>query len=227
MHRYEAPEKIRQRVLRRQGRPITIEAIDGARAALVVIDMQNHFVAKGFPSEIPVARDIVPNINRMAAAMRKAGGTVVWIQTTAVGALERWGNHHRHRLKPEVAARRLASLAEDAEGFGLYPALEVLPADLRVKKIKFSAMIPDSSDLHPVLTQRGIDTLLIAGTATNVCCESTGRDAMMLDYRVAMLSDANAAETDEEHATTLNNFQVFFGDVMSTEDAIARLVRRP
>jgi ureidoacrylate peracid hydrolase len=227
MHRYEAPEKIRQRVLRRQGRPITIEAIDGARAALVVIDMQNHFVAKGFPSEIPVAREIVPNINRMAAAMRKAGGTVVWIQTTAVGALERWGNHHRHRLKPEVAARRLASLAEDAEGFGLYPALEVLPADLRVKKIKFSAMIPDSSDLHPVLTQRGIDTLLIAGTATNVCCESTGRDAMMLDYRVAMLSDANAAETDEEHATTLNNFQVFFGDVMSTDDAIARLVRRP
>jgi ureidoacrylate peracid hydrolase len=227
MHPYTVPEHIRQRVLRRQGRPISLEVIDGARAALIVIDMQNHFVAKAFPSEIPMAKDIVPNINRMAAAMRKAGGTVVWIQTTAAGALERWSNHHKHRLTPEVAARRLASLAEDAEGFRLYPALEVLPADLRVKKIKFSAMIPDSSDLHPVLTQRGIDTLLVAGTATNVCCESTGRDAMMLDYRVAMLSDANAAETDEEHATTLNNFQVFFGDVMSTDDAIARLVPRP
>lgn len=223
MHSYRVPEHIRQRVLRRQGRAITIEAIDAARSALLVVDMQNHFVGKGFPSEIPVAREIVPNINRMAAAMRKAGATVVWIQTTAAGALERWSNHHKHRLRPEVAARRLASLAEDAEGFRLYPELAVLPGDLRVKKIKFSAMIPDSSNLHEELTQRGIDTLLIAGTATNVCCESTGRDAMMLDYRVAMLSDANAAETDEEHATTLNNFQVFFGDVMSTDDAIARL----
>lgn len=223
MHPYSVPEHIAQRVLRRQGKLISIEVIDSARSALIVVDMQNHFVAQGFPGEIPLAREIVSNINRVAAAMREAGGTVVWIQTTAVGALQHWGNHHKYRLTPEVAARRLASLAEDAEGFRLYRELEVLPADLRVKKIKFSAMIPGSSNLHSDLMQRGIDTLLIAGTATNVCCESTGRDAMMLDYRVAMLSDANAAATDEEHATTLNNFQLFFGDVMSTEDAIARI----
>jgi ureidoacrylate peracid hydrolase len=55
---------------------------------------------------------------------------------------------------------------------------------------------PPSSDIDAQLRSRGIDTLLIAGTATNVCCESTARDAMMLDYRVIMLSDANA--TDEE-----------------------------
>ncbi len=224
MHKYSVSEHVRERVLRRQGKPFALEQIDPSHSALVVVDMQNHFVAEGFPGEIPVAREIVPAINRMAAAMRVAGGAVAWIQTTAVGALERWSNHHKYRLRPEVAARRLASLAEDAEGFRLYPELEVLPEDLRVKKIKFSAMIPDSSNLHPTLTQRGIDTLLLAGTATNVCCESTGRDAMMLDYRVAMLSDANAAHTDEEHATTLNNFQVFFGDVMSTDDAIARLL---
>jgi len=226
MHPYTVPEHIAQRVIRRQGKATGIEAIDAAHSALVVVDMQNHFVAQGFPAEIPVAREIVPNINRMAAAMRGAGGSVVWIQTTATGALERWSNHHKYGLKPEVAAKRLASLAESAEGFQLYPALEVLPDDLRVKKIKYSAMIPDSSNLHSVLTERGIDMLLIAGTATNVCCESTGRDAMMFDYRVAMLSDANAASTDEEHAATLNSFQVFFGDVMSTDEAIARLAPR-
>jgi ureidoacrylate peracid hydrolase len=223
MHRYSVPEHIRQRVLRRQGKPFAIEAIDAARTAFVVVDMQNHFVAQGFPAEIAAARDIVPNINRMAAAMRAAGGAVVWLQTSAKDALSRWGNHHKYGLRPEVAARRLASLAEDSEGFRLYPELEALPSDLRVKKATFSGMMPGSCDLHETLTRLRVDTILIAGTATNVCCETTARDAMVLDYRVAMLSDANATWTDEEHAATLNTFQIFFGDVMTTDEAIARL----
>jgi len=66
--------------------------------------------------------------------------------------------------------------------------------------------------------------VLIAGTATNVCCESSARDALLRDYRVIMLSDGNATWTDEEHAATLNSFAIFFGDVMSTEEAAARLV---
>jgi ureidoacrylate peracid hydrolase len=101
--------------------------------------------------------------------------------------------------------------------------LEALESDERVKKIQFSAMIPGSSNLHQLLSGRGIDTLLIAGTTTNVCCESTARDAMMLDYRVAMLSDANAAQTDEEHAATLNTFHSIFGDVMTVDEACERL----
>jgi len=223
VHKYSVPEHVRQRVLQRKGRQFSLEAVDCARAALVVVDMQNYFVAPGFPSEVPAAREIVPDINRMAAAMRAAGATVAWIQTTAAGALETWGNHHKYGMRPEVTARRLATLAEDAEGFRLWPMLEPAPADLRVKKIKFSAMLPGSSDLHDVLSRRGVDTLLVAGTTTNVCCESTARDAMMLDYRVAMLSDATAARTDEEHAASLNTFHMFFGDVMTVAEAMARL----
>lgn len=223
MHKYSASEHATALALRRKGKPIALDTIDAPRAALLVIDMQNYFVAEGFPTEVPLARAIVPNINRMAAAMRAARGTVVWIQTTAVGALERWANHHRYGLAPAKAAKRLAGLAEDGEGFKLYPQLEALPADLRVTKIKYSALIPDSSDLHEILTRRGIDTLLVAGTATNVCCDSTARDAMMLDYRVAMLADANATWTDEEHAATLDTFRSFFGDVMTTDEAIGRL----
>jgi ureidoacrylate peracid hydrolase len=223
MHPYSVPDHVRQRVLQRKGRLFSLDVVDCARAALVVVDMQNYFVAPGFPSEIPAARDVAPNINRMAAAMRAAGGTVVWIQTTATGALETWSNHHKYGMSPEVAARRLATLAEDAEGFRLWPALEPAPADLRVKKIKFSAMLPGSSNLHDVLQRRGVDTLLVAGTTTNVCCESTARDAMMLDYRVALLSDATAARSDEEHAASLNTFHLFFGDVMTVDEASARL----
>ena len=106
----------------------------------------------------------------------------------------------------------------------MFPALEPLASDLRVKKIKYSAFIAGSSDIDGQLKSRGVDTVLIAGTATNVCCESSARDAMMLDYRVIMLSDANAASTDEEHAATLNNFMLFFGDVMTVDEAISRLV---
>jgi len=74
-----------------------------------------------------------------------------------------------------------------------------------------------------VLRAHGIEILLIAGTKTNVCCESTARDASMMEYRVAMLSDANATLTDEEHAAALNGFQVSFGDVMTVDEALARL----
>jgi len=224
MHRYVIPESVKARVIRRQGKLFSHDAIDAARTALVVVDMQNYFVAEGFPLEAPVARAIVPNINRMAKEMRAAGGTVVWVQTTSAGALEYWGNLHRHMLTPERSDARLAGLDEASEGFKLYRTLEPLATDLWVKKIKYSAFIAGSSDIHAQLTSRGIDTVLVTGTVTNVCCESTARDAMMLDYRVIMLSDGNASLSDEEHAASLNNFLVYFGDVMTTDEAIARLV---
>jgi ureidoacrylate peracid hydrolase len=225
MHPYSVPDHIRQRVLKRKGRAYSLDAIDCGRSAFVVVDMQNYFVAPGFPSEVPVARDIVANINRMAAAMRAAGGTVAWIQTTAAGALETWGNHHKYGMSPEVTAKRLATLAEDAEGFRLWHALQPFPLDLRVKKIKFSAMLPGSSDLHEILSRRGVDILLVAGTTTNVCCESTARDAMMRNFKTIMVTDGNAANTDEDHNAALGNFYLTFGDIMSTDFAIGCLTR--
>ena len=77
MHNYVVSTHSRLAYLRRQGKFVSHETIDAARSAFVVIDMQNYFVAEGFPLEVPVAREIVPNINRLAAAMRDAGGLVV------------------------------------------------------------------------------------------------------------------------------------------------------
>jgi ureidoacrylate peracid hydrolase len=224
MHRYVTPQSVKDRVLARQGKLFSHDTIEAARTALVVVDMQNYFVAQGFAAEVPAARDIVPNINRMAKALRAAGGAVVWIQTTANGALEHWGNHHAHMLTPQRKEKRLTQLDESHEGFKLFPSLEAQAGDLLVKKLKYSAFIAGSSDIDAQLKSRGIDTLLVTGTVTNVCCESTARDAMMLDYRVVMLSDGNASLTDEEHAASLNNFMIFFGDVMTADEAISRLV---
>jgi ureidoacrylate peracid hydrolase len=225
MHNYVVPASVKDRVVSRMGKLLVHDTIEAGRAALVIVDMQNYFCAPGFPHEVPVAREIVPNINRIARAVREAGGAVVWIQTTAVGGLEHWRNYTTRMLTPDRQKKRLAELDEASEGFKLFPELEVLPGDVRVKKIKYSAFMASSSDIDAQLNARGIDTVLIAGTATNVCCESTARDAMMLDYKVIMLSDGTATLTEEEHAGALNTFMMFFGDVMSIDEAIARLAR--
>lgn len=224
MHPYTVPSSVKDRVIRRQGKLTSHDTIDASRTALVVVDMQNYFVAEGFPLEVPLARDIVPNINRLARAVRKAGGVVVWVQTTTAGALDTWANFHKHMLTPDRAKTRLAHLDESAEGFALYPRLEPRPGDLYVKKIKYSAFLPGSSDIDARLKSKGIESVLVTGTLTNVCCESTARDAMMLDYRVVMVADGNASVTDEEHAAALNNFMIFFGDVLTTEETLNRLV---
>lgn len=224
MHPYAMPQFIKDRILRRRGRISAHETIDAGKTALLVVDMQNYFVAEGFASEVPGARQIVPNINRMARALRSAGGTVAYIQTTAAGVLQTWANYHTYMMLPAHRDRRLAQLDESHDGFRLYAGLEPQPGDLHAKKTKFSAFIAGSSDIDAQLRSRGIVSLLIAGTLTNVCCESSARDAMMLDYRVVMLADGNAALTDEEHAAALNNVAVYYGDVMTTDEAIGCLV---
>lgn len=224
MHPYTIPAFVKDRVVRRQGKLVGHDSIDAARTALVVVDMQNYFVAEGFPLEVPYARGIVPNINRLARELRAAGGSVIWVQTSTAAALRYWANHHTHMLSPERSKSRLAHLDEEAEGFALYPQLEALPTDLRIKKVTYSAFTPDTANINAQLRSRGIESLLITGTVTNVCCESTARDAMLLDYRVIMVADGNASLSDEEHAASLNNFLCYFGDVLNTDEVISRLV---
>jgi ureidoacrylate peracid hydrolase len=94
-----------------------------------------------------------------------------------------------------------------------------------VEKTRFSAFIQGSSNLAEVLRNRGLDTVLVTGTVTNVCCESTARDAMMLNFKTIMVTDGNAAMTDEDHSASLCAFYLTFGDIMSTDMLIACLER--
>ena len=118
-----------------------------------------------------------------------------------------------------------AAFADGSYGHSLWPDLEVLPQDIRVKKNRFGAFVPGSSDLHAVLQARNIDTLIITGTATNVCCESTARDAMMMNYKVIFVSDGTATYNDDEHNATLGIMLAMFADVMSTDEVVDRLAR--
>lgn len=224
---YGISQAIIERAVARRGRLHVIDRIHPRRAALVVVDMQNYFLKPGFQGEIPAAREIVPAINRAARAFRPGGGTVIWIQTASDGADRDWSFEHGFLLEPERSARRLKELAQGSEGFALWPELEVHGADLKVIKRRYSAFIQGSSGLERELRSRDIETVLIAGTATNVCCESTARDAMMLDFRTVMVADALAAHTPESHAGSLANCLLYFADVMDVDEVIARLAAQP
>jgi ureidoacrylate peracid hydrolase len=179
-----------------------------------------------YSTEVPVAREIVPNVNRLAAATRAAGGCVVWIQMTQTEEDKKsWSvlYDNVHVSKTMNKTETLERLGRGTHGHALYETLEVQPADLKVEKRRYSAFIQGSSELDQILRARGIDTVLVTGTSTNTCCESTARDAMMINYKTVMLSDGNAAHTDDEHNATLGNILRIFGDVMTTDEAIARL----
>ena len=94
-----------------------------------------------------------------------------------------------------------------------------------VDKQRFSAFLPESSNLAPLLRERGIDTVLITGTVTNVCCESSARDAMMMNFKTIMVTDGNAAANDDEHNATLVAFYLTFGDIMPTDMLVSCLER--
>jgi len=226
MHTLSIPQSVVTRVIERRGREHIYENLDPAKTALVVVDMQNAFMLPGVAHALcPMAEKIVPNINRLAQAVRETGGTVVWIKTTfKEDALQSWSTYFE-MVSPQHGAKRVEALTAGSKGHQLWDSLEVRAQDLIVEKNRFSAFIQGSSDLAEILRARGLDTILVTGTVTNVCCESTARDAMMLNFKTVMVSDGNAAVTDADHNASLCAFYLTFGDVMSTDMLIACLTR--
>ena len=126
-------------------------------------------------------------------------------------------------MRPDVRDGVVRNLAPGSRGHAIFAELDVKPEDEIVEKRRFSAFVQGSCDLPHRLRAQGYDTVLITGTVTNVCCESSARDAMMLNFKTIMVSDANAARTDAEHNATLATFYAIFGDVMDTAFLIERL----
>ena len=220
------PDVIAERVLARRGSEHAFADLDPRRTALVVIDLQHAFMneAVGFAA-VPAARAIVPAVNRLAAALRAAGGGVFWVQMTHdAGCLDAWSVAYEMHT-PEFREKRIAALAEGGLGHRLWPDLEIRPEDEIVKKYRYSGFLPGTSDLADRLRARGFDTVLITGTVTNVCCESSARDANMMNFRTIMVSDGNAALTQAEHEASLTAFYATFGDVMDTDMIVAALDR--
>ena len=184
-----------------------VDTIDPVRTAMIVVDMQNDFVAEGAPMETPAARAMVP---KLAAALTLCREAAIRVIFTA----------HVHRrdgsdmglfddMHPPIANR--AALVDGTPGVKIYPALAPAPGEHVIKKHRYSGFF--GTDLDIVLREWGIDTVIISGTTTENCCLATARDAMFRNYRVVFLSDATAtydypdrgfgpmANADVHHAT--------------------------
>ena len=210
-----------ERMRVRRGSLHVFDRLEPANTALVVIDMQRAFLEPGAPSETPAARDAVPVINRLARTVRATGGVVAWVQAT----FERggWPVFFDYMVKPELSEAILAALREGAPLQELWPELEVRATDLTATKSRYSAFFPGACDLPQRLRLRSIDTVLITGTLTNVCCEASARDAMMDNFKVMMIADGNGARSPAEHVATLTTVVQTFGDVRWADEAIVML----
>ncbi len=224
MHPLAVPPEIVAPVGARCGRAHPFEDLDPRRTAFVVIDMQVGFMDPSISHGCrPMAERIVPAVNRLAAVVRETGGGVFWIQNTHDASCDTGWTVMQRMVAPAARGRRNAAMMEGTPGHALWPALDVRPEDEMVLKRRFSAFIQGSSDLPARLGARGCDTVPICGTVTNVCCESSARDATMLDFRTVMVADCNAATSDAEHNASLASFWTIFGDVMTTDHVIERL----
>lgn len=214
------PPRLIDRMVRRRGRLHAFERLDPERTALAVIDLTVLFTIE--PPRIEAAVDadtVVANVNRLATALRDAGGLVAWVRPAGDVASP---------LLPDIlgtvpAAHYRAAAAEGDKRAALHPGLEARPDDLQARKALYSAFFPGACDLPDRLRQRGIDTVLIAGAVTHVCCEASARDAFSCGFRTVMLADA-CLGPQPEHGISLAAVYRNFGDVRTTAEAIGLLL---
>ena len=209
--------------------------VDFARAAILVVDMQNAFASKGGMLEIAGvdisgAPQVVHAIREVLGAARAGGIPVVYLQMGYKPDLSNGGGPGSPNPHKEFSLRLMASrpelrgklLTEGTWNFALVDELSPQPGDLVVVKTRYSGFA--GTDLHVQLRARGIQYLFFTGIATNVCVESTLRDAYFLDYWPILLVDGSMAAGDRSiYDATVFNVESFFGWTMESKELIKSL----
>lgn len=184
------------------------------RSALVVIDMVPFFV-----EENPYAQGIVPSIQVLSQAVRSTGGVVAWVLPATTDF---------DSARAEFYGERIAELYRSSGGQGplrgrLWHEFDIGDDDLVVEKRTPGAFFPGGCELPELLSERGVDTVFVAGTVANVCCESTVREAAASGFRTVMVADANAAMSDADLNATLRTVYRSFGDVRTVSEIVPLL----
>jgi ureidoacrylate peracid hydrolase len=185
-----------------------------AQTAVLAIDFQRFFIDDGQPMGNPHARDILDDANRLHAAVRNAGGLVIFTQHS-IG---------RPGQGATAEASSTLSLLPGSSSYELHPKITCAEGEVMIVKHQSSPLHPKSStQLVDLLQKRGITTLIITGLVTNGCCDCTARDAFQHGFDVVVASNGTAAMTDEEHNAALLNLEIYYARVMTTTEIEAAL----
>jgi ureidoacrylate peracid hydrolase len=206
--------------------PYRVTAINPSKTALIIVDMENDFVAVGAPLRAIMAATVVPALKRALAHARQTGMRVIF---TA----------HAHRrdgcdmgifgkTKPPIAEG--LALVDGEKGTEIFDEVKPLPTELVIKKRRYSAFY--GTDLDIILRSSAIETLIITGVTTENCCHATARDALFHNYGVIFLSDATgtfdypdmgygAMSAEEVHRATLIILAQGTAHVMPVAEMIA------
>jgi nicotinamidase-related amidase len=191
--------------------------------ALVNVDMQNCFVENS-PFAAPRAQEILPRINRLAEVCRRNGALV--IHTLHVVRSDGSNIGVMGEIIPAVREGVISKGNPQAE---LHHGVVVEHDDITLEKPRYGAF--HGTDLELILRDRGIDTLIITGIATNVCCETTAREAAVRDFHVFFLSDATATtgigdlSADEVQRATCATLGKRFAQVLTTGEMLEKIER--
>ncbi|MBK19779.1 MAG: hypothetical protein CMM52_13175 [Rhodospirillaceae bacterium] len=221
LHKVELfPSTIEQVLRRRGGKLHAYDTIDPAKTALIVIDMQNVWLQEGMNGYSPYCAGAAPATNKLCKAMRAAGSKVYWVRAIYGDDAPKTWSAYMEYLSPEDVSRMIDGLTDGRPGAEIWDGMDVQPEDEIVIKNRFSAFIRGSSDLEDRLHAAGIDTLVMTGVATDVCVESTTRDAHMLNFRTMVVSDATATRSDEAHNASLSAMFNHFADIFTSDEII-------
>lgn len=205
------PAEIIEKVFRRRERLHAFLSINAAKTALVVIDL-----------DIGTGRDknnmqqVAGNVNLLSETIRAKGGTVAWVTTPIQRATENF-----RAVFGDAATDNWERMGKaGGEATMLWPELKPEPSDIHTTKQGHSAFFPGKTQLNELLRAKRIESVIIVGAVTNVCCEASARDAAELQYKVTMVSDALIGQSLELDRATLTTFFRCYGDVRPTKDLL-------
>jgi ureidoacrylate peracid hydrolase len=180
--------------------------LEPARVALLVIDMQEFFLDPASPSFTCGGLAILPNVRLLIDAFRLAGRPVIYTRHV----------HHPDHIDSGIMGWWWKGMCvEGTPESEVHHEIAPLPSEKVVIKHRYSGFY--NTDLETVLRVQGIEQLVITGVMSNMCCESTARDAYFRDYRVFFLADATGSITEDMQLATLLNVGFGFAYVTTTD----------
>ena len=186
--------------------------LDKKESCIIIVDMQKRFLEKGEPIEIPNGKKIVPNIIDLINYARENSIQLVWTKANIIYFKDK----QYERKFPKHFDKNSTLLTKSGGNYEIIN--ELMPyintkTDIIIEKDRYSSFFNTNLDL--ILRSINIKNIFVTGVSTNVCVESTIRDAFQLNYNTFLLNDCTATFSDELQKLSEQIIDFVFGDVIN------------